>query len=137
MASSSSRTMARTHDADGCAQASFNGNPPDRAEDEGQRLGDGTTPAVVDVIVDVRERPSDTFEALRARPDVAVTVATLKYGDYSVASLLSVERKTAEDLGRSIIDGRLFRQMSALRRRAERPVLLVEGLQPHSTPSVS
>jgi ERCC4-type nuclease len=66
---------------------------------------------------------------------VVLTVATLKYGDYSVASQLSIERKAAEDLGRSIIDGRLFRQMSALRRCAARPVLLVEGLQPHSTPS--
>jgi len=45
---------------------------------------------------------------------------------------LSFERKTAEDLGRSIIDGRLFRQVSALRYRVDRPILLVEGLQPSS-----
>jgi ERCC4-type nuclease len=132
---SSSNTMAGIHDADGGDQASFNGTPPHGAKDDEQHLGDGTRPAVVDIIADVRERPSDTFEALRTRPDVVLTVATLEYGDYSVASQLSIERKAAEDLGRSIIDGRLFRQMSALRRFAARPVLLVEGLRPHSTPS--
>ena len=62
-------------------------------------------------------------------------ICALQYGDYSIAGQLSFERKTAEDLGRSIIDGRLFRQMSALRLRAKRPVLLIEGLQPLSSPS--
>ena len=127
--------MAAIHDADSSAQTSVTGTPTDRVEGEGQHLPNGTTPAVVDIIADARERPSDSFEALRARPDVVLTVATLRYGDYSVASQLSIERKAAEDLGRSIIDGRLFRQMSALRRRAASPVLLVEGLHPHSTPS--
>jgi Fanconi anemia group M protein len=92
-------------------------------------------PPGVDIVADSREGPSETFAVLRARPDVALTVATLRYGDYSIAGRLSFERKTAEDLGRSIIDGRLFRQMSALRRHAQRPVLLVEGLQPLSAPS--
>jgi Fanconi anemia group M protein len=90
---------------------------------------------VIDIIADSREGDSETFAVLKARPDVALTVTTLKYGDYSVAGQLSFERKSAEDLGRSIIDGRLFRQMSALRLRAKRPVLLIEGLQPLSSPS--
>jgi len=89
---------------------------------------------VVDVVADVRERPSATFAVLASRDDVALTVATLKFGDYSVGAQLSFERKTAEDLGRSIIDGRLFRQMSVLRYRVDRPVLLIEGLQPSSSP---
>ena len=66
---------------------------------------------------------------------MALTVATLKYGDYSIASQLVFERKSADDLGRSIIDGRLFRQMASLRSHAERPVLLIEGLTPLSAPS--
>jgi ERCC4-type nuclease len=109
------------------------------APDEAHAISDATpVPSgqqAVDIIADSREAPSDTFGVLKARPDVALTVTTLKYGDYSVAGQLSFERKTAEDLGRSIIDGRLFRQMSALRRRAKRPVLLIEGLQPLSSPS--
>ena len=92
-------------------------------------------PEVVDIVADSRETPSETCGVLKARHDVALTIARLQYGDYSIAGQLSFERKTAEDLGRSIIDGRLFRQMSALRRRAKRPVLLVEGLQPLSSPS--
>ena len=90
---------------------------------------------VVDIVADSREGASETFALLKARPDVVLTVATLKYGDYSIASQLVFERKSAEDLGRSIIDGRLFRQMASLRRHAVRPVLLVEGLQPLSAPS--
>jgi DNA excision repair protein ERCC-4 len=108
------------------------------ADDRAGALDAGPVPRggqVVDIVADGRECPSETFAILRSRPDVALTVATLRYGDYSIAGQLSVERKTAEDLGRSIIDGRLFRQMSALRRHADRPVLLVEGLQPFSMPS--
>ena len=115
-------------------------SPPEMpAPDETNAVSDaGPAPPgqpVVDIVADSREGPSETFAVLRSRPDVALTVATLQYGDYSIAGQLSFERKTAEDLGRSIIDGRLFRQMSALRRHAERPVLLVEGLQPLSAPS--
>jgi Fanconi anemia group M protein len=90
---------------------------------------------VVDIVADFRERPSETFAVLRSRSDVDLTLATLHVGDYSIAGQVSFERKTADDLGRSIIDGRLFRQVSALRRHADRPVLLVEGLQPFSAPS--
>ncbi len=89
---------------------------------------------IVDIVADVRERPSETFAALECRSDVAMTLATLEFGDYSIAGQVSFERKTADDLGRSIIDGRLFRQMSKLRRLADRPVLLVEGLLPQTTP---
>ena len=91
--------------------------------------------AVVDIVADVRERPSATFAMLASRSDVALTEATLKFGDYSVAAHVSFERKTAEDLGRSIIDGRLFRQTSVLRSRVERPILLVEGLEPAGSPA--
>jgi Fanconi anemia group M protein len=91
--------------------------------------------AVVDIVVDVREKPSATYAVLASRADVALTEATLKFGDYSVANQLSFERKSSEDLGRSIIDGRLFRQVSILRYRADRPILLVEGLEFGSSPS--
>jgi len=90
---------------------------------------------IVDIVADVREQPSETFAVLESRSDVAMTLATLEFGDYSIAGQVSFERKTADDLGRSIIDGRLFRQMSRLRRLADRPVLLVEGLAPQTTPS--
>ena len=102
---------------------------PDDSEtaDEPQKV------AIVDIVADVREQPSATFAVLASRSDVALTVATLKFGDYSVGAQLSFERKTPEDLGRSIIDGRLFRQVSVLRYRVDRPILLVEGLQSSSS----
>jgi len=101
----------------------------------GERVGTRDGAVVVDIVADVREQPSATFAVLASRSDVALTIATLKFGDYSVAAQLSFERKTAEDLGRSIIDGRLFRQVSALRYRVDRPILLVEGLQAASSPA--
>jgi len=45
-----------------------------------------------------------------------------------LGNALGVERKAAADLGRSIVDGRLFHQMGSLRRGFRRPLLLVEGL---------
>jgi Fanconi anemia group M protein len=42
--------------------------------------------------------------------------------------VLGVERKAGEDFARSVVDGRLFRQMGPLRRRYRRPFLLVEAL---------
>jgi ERCC4-type nuclease len=55
-------------------------------------------------------------------------VVTLRCGDYALADALGIERKTGSDLARSIIDGRLFRQMGALRQCYRRPVLLIEDL---------
>jgi DNA excision repair protein ERCC-4 len=104
--------------------------PQDLQRPRGSRTGPliPRPPRVSTVQEDVAERLA--FAALRSRTDVALTVAALQYGDYSVAGQVSFERKTGEDLGLSIIDGRPFRQMSALRRRAVRPVLLLEGLRP-------
>lgn len=65
---------------------------------------------------------------LTRMPSVHVVTAALASGDYSVGDTLGIERKTAVDLARSIIDGRLFRQTGALRRTYRRPLLLVEGL---------
>jgi Fanconi anemia group M protein len=90
---------------------------------------------MVDIVADVRERPSDTFAILHARADVDLTVATLDYGDYSIAARLSIEqedrrRPRAVDRRREAVPA-----VSALRRHADRPVLLVEGLQPQTAPS--
>jgi len=49
-----------------------------------------------------------------SRSDAALTIITFNFGDYLIAAQLSFERQTAEDLGRSITDSRLFRQVSIL-----------------------
>src|SRR5207249_7409608 len=60
---------------------------------------------------------------------IQVVAAPLPCGDYALGDALGVERKTAADLGRSIVDGQLFRRMGSLRRSFRRPLLLMEGLR--------
>jgi ERCC4-type nuclease len=61
-------------------------------------------------------------------PAIHLVTATLPSGDYCLGDALGVERKTSADLARSIIDGRLFRQVGRLRQTYRRPLLVVEGL---------
>lgn len=77
---------------------------------------------------DIHEQASGVPRLLARMPSIQVVTAPLASGDYSVGNTLGIERKTAADLARSIIDGRLFRQAGALRRAYRRPFLLVEGL---------
>ena len=50
----------------------------------------------------------------------------LAAGDYQIGDVL-LERKSANDLAASILDGRLFPQAEALSSAAARPMLLIEG----------
>ncbi|MFW3145762.1 MAG: DEAD/DEAH box helicase [Thermoplasmatota archaeon] len=80
----------------------------------------------IEIVVDQREMPSGVVEEL-VRSDVKVVPGQLGEGDYILSARVAVERKTAEDLANSLVDGRLFKQMEALRSSYERPILLVEG----------
>jgi len=82
------------------------------------------------VIADHREKTSALYRALDAHLDIELRGSHLLAGDYIVASNVTVERKTATDLLRSLQDGRLFRQAARLKRSALRPVLLIEGVSP-------
>jgi len=55
-----------------------------------------------------------------------VELGTLDVGDYAVGDRL-LERKTVADLHRSLADGRIWRQVGALRRDPRRAYLIVEG----------
>jgi ERCC4-related helicase len=57
----------------------------------------------------------------------AVELKTLPIGDYLCSSRVAVEIKKVEDFVASIIDGRLLKQLSELKRAYERPVLIIEG----------
>jgi len=76
--------------------------------------------------VDRRERASRVPELLATR--AAVRFETLPWGDYAVGRTVGIERKSGADFARSIVDGRLFRQLADVRRFCERPLMLVEGL---------
>ena len=56
-----------------------------------------------------------------------VEVRSLARGDYVLGWQTVVERKTVADLHRSIVAGRFWSQMRALRSDGTRPYLLVEG----------
>ncbi len=81
----------------------------------------------INILVDDRERFGQVLQALRAFEDVSVATRRLPLGDYQVDGRLLVERKTLHDFALSIIDGRLFNQMTRLATAPQRGVLILEG----------
>ncbi|MCF2135745.1 MAG: DEAD/DEAH box helicase [Candidatus Thorarchaeota archaeon] len=82
----------------------------------------------VRLIVDSRELPTGVAREL-ARLDIEISGETLEIGDYVASEDVAIERKEANDFIQSLIDGRLFTQLSALRAAYRRPVLIIEGEQ--------
>lgn len=76
--------------------------------------------------IDYRERASGIIDTLQDREGVFVNTVCLENGDYKINNDWLVERKTLTDLAASIIDGRLFRQLSQFC-FPYRKVLLIEG----------
>jgi ERCC4-type nuclease len=81
---------------------------------------------MVSVVVDERERPSGVPALLESFDDVDLTERRLPSGDYDVGNGALVERKTVRDLHLTIINGRFWRQLRAIR-SAPWPYLVVEG----------
>ncbi|MFA4982717.1 MAG: ERCC4 domain-containing protein [Candidatus Micrarchaeia archaeon] len=79
------------------------------------------------ILADNREPESvcDSLEGLGAQ----IELSQLPLGDYLLSDRLAVERKTRTDFESSIIDGRLFHQLSDLSAAYARVVLIVEGEQ--------
>lgn len=84
--------------------------------------GDGR----IQIQVDYREKPSGILEVLRTH-DANVTVRSLSIGDYVVNDFATIERKTAHDFLISIVDSRLFTQVSKMKTHCQNPILLIEG----------
>ncbi|MDF1540068.1 MAG: ERCC4 domain-containing protein, partial [Candidatus Thorarchaeota archaeon] len=82
----------------------------------------------VKMIVDSRELPTAVAREL-TRLDVVISGESLEIGDYIASEEVGVERKESGDFIQSLIDGRLFVQLSALRSAYRRPVLIIEGEQ--------
>ncbi len=80
----------------------------------------------VQLIIDSRELSTAVAREL-ARLDIDLSGETLKVGDYVASEEVAIERKEANDFIQSLIDGRLFSQLSALRLAYRRPVLIIEG----------
>ena len=78
------------------------------------------------IVVDSRELGSPTTREL-SKYDILITQEALSIGDFIISDRTAIERKTVEDFVASIIDGRLFEQISNLKSAYEMPVLLIEG----------
>lgn len=76
------------------------------------------------VVMDVREEPG--LKAALEQRGARVKVEALEVGDFVLGEGLAVERKTLEDLARSIMDGRLFRQAAQLKEQYPRSLVVVE-----------
>ena len=83
------------------------------------------------ITVDYRETASGITDLLKNNGSL-VEIAKLSYGDYIINDTITVERKTAKDFLISIIDGRLFNQLSNLKKFCNHPILLIEG-NPYET----
>jgi fanconi anemia group M protein len=77
--------------------------------------------------VDMRERQSPVPGLLAAFPDVTLSFGALPSADYVLSEEVAVERKTASDFVASILDRRLFGQVTRMKILFPRALLIIEG----------
>ncbi|NIO22558.1 MAG: hypothetical protein GTN38_00840 [Candidatus Aenigmarchaeota archaeon] len=80
----------------------------------------------VQIVVDHRESKNHVFRNLREF-DVLLVRKQLKTGDYICSDRVCVERKTISDFIQSIIDQRIFKQVSEISDCFEKPLMILEG----------
>ena len=78
------------------------------------------------IIVDPRERFSNVPRLLK-KAGIGISLMNIPVGDYKISNECVIERKTAEDFAKSIIDGRLFEQASNKLVLYKKPIILLEG----------
>jgi len=81
---------------------------------------------IVEVVIDDRE-PEGFAELFRRAGAAAVRVERLRIGDFAVNGRWIFERKTVQDFGVSLVDGRLFRQALRMVKAPGEPVIILEG----------
>ena len=84
------------------------------------------------IIVDDREKASGIVGLLE-KSGIVVKLKRLRCGDYYIKPDWVIERKTGLDFNQSLIDGRLFKQISRLKRFYNHALLIIEG-NPFQTP---
>jgi len=77
------------------------------------------------VYADTREASGIVSKILSKRCELREKM--LSIADYQLSERVGVERKTVADFLQSIIDGRLFQQLTDLKKTFSRPILLIEG----------
>lgn len=81
----------------------------------------------VKIIVDTREMRGNLAKKL-FELGAKIESKQLQVGDFILSDRVCVERKTVKDFLQSIIDGRLFSQISSLGKNFEKPLIIVEGI---------
>jgi len=89
----------------------------------------------INIIIDDRERSQTIHQALIAMEGVSCERQRLAIGDFQVDGRFLFERKTLPDFAVSIIDGRLFKQMTRLAMSPLNGVLVLEGSSRDLKPS--
>ncbi|MGC9780617.1 MAG: DEAD/DEAH box helicase [Candidatus Heimdallarchaeota archaeon] len=80
----------------------------------------------VRIIIDSRESKSGIAKEL-SELDIEIDLQQISVGDFILSSRVGVERKDVADFSQSLIDGRLFPQLIALKRNYQIPILIIEG----------
>lgn len=78
------------------------------------------------VFADHREKGSQVIKEL-VDMDIVVKMESLPSADFVLSSRVGVEFKAVSDFVGSIIDGRLLQQLRELKRKFERPIVIIEG----------
>src|SRR6266436_1935350 len=86
-------------------------------------------PVPIHIRIDTQEQRSGIPDLLASMPQVHVEVIPLRMGDYDVGGdpCRVFERKTGSDFLNSLAQGRLFAQLTVLRKSRFAPILLLEG----------
>jgi ERCC4-type nuclease len=88
------------------------------------------------ITIDTREIVPELHETLTLSGRVDVRIAQLPVGDYLIGGLI-IERKRWRDLFSSLIEGRLRRQLHALKRSSLRPLIIIEGAPPEELSAIA
>jgi len=78
------------------------------------------------IIVDQREYRSNVSKILISK-GIEIEPGQLEVGDYIISSRLGIERKNVDDYLDSMLNGKLFKQLSRLKNAYSRPMLILEG----------
>jgi Fanconi anemia group M protein len=79
-----------------------------------------------EIVCDSRETASPVVRTLSIM-GLQLNIQQLQVADYIISERLGIERKSAKDFQDSIIDGRLFNELSDLDENFARPILILEG----------
>jgi ERCC4-type nuclease len=79
-----------------------------------------------EITVDHRETSSTLVKEL-VSAGFKINLEQLPIADYCIGDRIYVERKTCQDFSKSIIDGRLFKEVAELKQNATHCLLVIEG----------